>query len=136
MIGVHSFGLYFDEAPLNNDYGDLSGFLRVSLFNDWIDDQIGAEWSNSAGGSTHAAANWSGNTLPDQTDMLEFNSVTPGGNVVFSGANVYDKLLVRRGAIFCDLGGQTQTFDSPMLNGSVVVGRNNGDSRDADTHQR
>jgi hypothetical protein len=46
LAGIVSFG---EDGPVtspdgvpNSDYGDLMGFTRVSLFNDWIDEHVGA----------------------------------------------------------------------------------------------
>jgi len=39
LAGVHSFGSATDGL-VNSDYGDVSGHIRVSAFNDWIDSII------------------------------------------------------------------------------------------------
>jgi hypothetical protein len=46
LAGIVSFG---EDGPAtspdgvpNSDYGDLMGFTRVSIFNDWIDEHVGA----------------------------------------------------------------------------------------------
>ncbi|MCE5278126.1 MAG: trypsin-like serine protease [Planctomycetaceae bacterium] len=41
LAGVHSFGAAWD-GNVNSDYGDISGDIRVSQFNTWIDSVIGA----------------------------------------------------------------------------------------------
>ena len=127
LAGIVSFG----EGPnadtgFNAVYGDLVGFTRVSLFNDWIDDTIAVEWTNASGGAANSAANWQSAILPDATDILGF-SVNGTYTVNFSGANTYSKILVHAGNVTLDLGGTTQTVNSAMLNGSVTVGRDSGD---------
>jgi hypothetical protein len=39
LAGVHSFGASYD-GNTNSDYGDVSGDIRVSSFNSWIDSAI------------------------------------------------------------------------------------------------
>ena len=132
LAGIASFGQAGPSAApdgsANADYGDLMGFTRVSAFNNWIDDTIAAQWSNAAGGSVHAAANYQGGWAPDSTDVLSFRDVAGAYTVSFSGANTYSKLLVRGGSVTIDLGGATQTVNSPMFNGSFVVARDSGDT--------
>lgn len=38
---IHGFDAPFGDGTDNATYSDLAGFLRVSMFNDWIDEQIG-----------------------------------------------------------------------------------------------
>jgi len=40
LVGVNSFGMAYD-GKVNSDYGDLSGHIRVSPFNGWINSVIG-----------------------------------------------------------------------------------------------
>ena len=39
LAGVHSFGDFFDERD-DSDYGDVTGHIRVSSFNSWIDQTL------------------------------------------------------------------------------------------------
>jgi len=55
LAGVHSFGAAYD-GTLNSDYGDLSGHIRVSRFNDWIDATIGLGASSLTAWNDAAAA--------------------------------------------------------------------------------
>ncbi len=127
LAGVGTTGDVGPNEPYANcKYGDISGFIRVALFNDWIDDTIAVQWTNPSGGAAGAAANWQNAILPDATDILGFN-VNGTYTVNFAGANTYSKILVRTGNVTLDLGGTTQTVNSAMLNGSVTVGRDSGD---------
>ncbi|MBI3836935.1 MAG: trypsin-like serine protease [Planctomycetia bacterium] len=49
LAGVHSFGAAFD-GRFNASYGDVSGDIRVSLFNSWIDQAIGSLTALSGSG--------------------------------------------------------------------------------------
>ncbi len=40
LVGVNSFGMSYTGTP-NSSYGNLSGHVRVSAFNSWIDSVIG-----------------------------------------------------------------------------------------------
>ena len=44
LAGVISFGAAWD-GKVNSDYGDIGGFMRVSMLNDWIDSIIGPSLS-------------------------------------------------------------------------------------------
>lgn len=46
LAGVVSFGASLDGST-NSDYGDLSGYTRVSAFNSWIDSVIGISVTTS-----------------------------------------------------------------------------------------
>lgn len=42
LVGINSFGAAYD-GNVNSDYGDLEGFIRVYVFNNWINNVIGSD---------------------------------------------------------------------------------------------
>jgi len=124
------------DGTIDGSYGDLSGFTRVSLFNDWIDDSIAAKWKTAGtSGNLTDGTKWNyGNsttTAPIDTDLLEF-AVTSNSafTVTFPSANTakYQKFIVTKQSNVTFALNGTQTANSAMLAGSLIVGRDSGDS--------
>jgi hypothetical protein len=96
VAGVHSFVEAPD--PPNGDnvddssYSDTYGSTRVSAFNAWIDDQITNKWTNAAGGTFGTTGNWSPGVVPDQYDVVGFN--TNGTYTVTLAANVVNDRVI------------------------------------------
>lgn len=96
LYAVHSFGLAFDGAN-DNDYGDASAGTRVTRFNSWIDQQLGADyWNNPAGGQFAEASNWSNGATPPVNQTLRF-AFPHAYNVAATGDQVISRLEVDRG---------------------------------------
>jgi V8-like Glu-specific endopeptidase len=126
LAGVHSFGLAYD-GTVNSSYGDVFGVTRVTSFNEWIDDMIAVNWSNAAGGSFAAAANWSGTAAPAATDVVGFK--TPGAYTVhLTSPAASDRILARAGHVTLDLGGHAYDLTSTSAEGSLIVGKYSGNN--------
>lgn len=98
LYAVHSIGLAFDETA-NNDYGDAAGGTRVSRFNSWIDQQLGAVyWMNPAGGAFADPENWSSLNAPPTNQGLRF--AFPNAYAIdVSGQQQVGAMLVDRGEV-------------------------------------
>jgi hypothetical protein len=61
LAGVPSFSAYADDIP-NSSYGEIDGFVRVSLFTGWISEQTSPipNWNVDANGNWTQESNWSG----------------------------------------------------------------------------
>jgi hypothetical protein len=61
LAGVPSFSAYADDIP-NSSYGEIDGFVRVSLFAPWINEQTSPipTWDVDADGNWTGESNWSG----------------------------------------------------------------------------
>lgn len=49
LAAVNSFAWGIRDGIPDSDYGDVSGHVRVSMYNDWIDDILGAEQEDDDG---------------------------------------------------------------------------------------
>lgn len=50
LVGINSFGWGLIDGDPNSDFGDASGFTRITYFNNWIDSIIGGSTGGSGGG--------------------------------------------------------------------------------------
>lgn len=102
LLAVHSIGLAFDGA-LDNDYGDVGGATRVTRFNAWIDEQLGADyWINPLGGAFGDAVNWSDAAPPPSDRPLRFAFPT-GYPISVTGAQNAESLQVECGVVTFNL---------------------------------
>jgi hypothetical protein len=71
LAGVNSFVAAFD-GDTDSDYGDVSGHIRVSMFNNWIDSVIsgggGGKGGNKGGGRGHTGASFN--------EMISYDSLS------------------------------------------------------------
>ncbi|MCE5325810.1 MAG: trypsin-like serine protease [Planctomycetaceae bacterium] len=74
LAGVHSFGAAVD-GNVNSDYGDISGDIRVSQFNSWINSVLGISAPPSGGkggkggGKIRTAGNMDLEIIPEPATM-------------------------------------------------------------------
>ena len=118
VAGITSFGY----PSSNSLYGDAAGYMRVSQFNAWIDDQISIAWSNPSDGAFGTGTNWTGASPAGANDIAAFN-VAGTYTVTFAADAANERMLVRGGHVTLDLGGHTYGLTSPSVEGSVIVGR-------------
>jgi hypothetical protein len=129
IAAVHSFVEDpYSAADDDSLYHDTYGSTRVSLFNQWIDDKICRNFSNTAGGAFATAANWSGGSpVPDQYDIVGFNS--PGTyTITIAAPTISNRLIARNGNVTLNLGSSTYTLTSFSYEGSLIVGRYGGNT--------
>jgi hypothetical protein len=70
LAGVNSFAGAWD-GKVNSDYGDISGYTRVSAFNSWIDSIIGGSRAMAGGsGLTSGAARPLFETVPEPSTVV------------------------------------------------------------------
>ncbi len=69
LVGVHSFVAAWDGKP-NSDYGDISGHVRVSAFNSWIDSVINNWSTSSVAAGSYATADVSMTAVPEPATLV------------------------------------------------------------------
>jgi hypothetical protein len=102
LAGVPSFSAYADDVP-NSSYGEIDGFVRVSMFTSWIDEQTSPvpTWNLDADGNWTGEANWSG-AVPNAAGAravfgnkltaphtVTVDSAISVGQLTFDNANAY-----------------------------------------------
>jgi hypothetical protein len=132
LAGVVSFGQHgpmtSPDRDANADYGDLMGFTRASIFNDWIEDQLSARyWNNASGGTFDTGTNWDEDSAPAANNVAVFN--TAGTYTVSLSVDTSNKRLrVRKGDVTLDLATHNYTLANTILDRSIVVGQRSGDN--------
>jgi len=134
LAGITSFGqagpVGSGNTTLAAKYGDIMGFTRVAVFNDWIDDLTASQWVSTTSQYAGNTGVWTNNFFPNNygSSILAFSTVTGAFTASFQNNDNFQKILVQAGNVTLDFGTKTTITNSPMLNGSVVVGRDSGDS--------
>ena len=126
VAGVVSFGqrgpIGATSGSANSGYGDLMGFTRVSLFNDWIDDQLSARyWNNSSGGAFVNAAHWDEGASPGAGNVAVFN-VAGAYTVTLPPDTDNKRVRVRSGDVTIDLANHSYTVHNSQFERSIAVG--------------
>src|SRR4051794_20724335 len=84
-------------------------------------------WSNTAGGSSAAAANYFTGVAPVASDMVIFSRGGASYTVSLAGSNTTNRASVRQGNVTWDLGGGTYSLsNSNAATPSIVVGEFQG----------
>jgi hypothetical protein len=72
---VDDFFGHYTSYPTDSGYGDLASFVKVSHFNNWIDEKLGANYfNNPIGGEFNDLYNWSSGASPLATQDVVFNA--------------------------------------------------------------
>lgn len=131
LAGVISMGnagpVTAPDGTINADYGDVMGFIRVSAFNAWIDENIGSRfWINSGGGSFDAVANWQDSESAQSSNHAIFD--VAGVYTVAMGVNrTLRGIIVKKGTVTLDLGGGACTLSGPSDSPTITLGQKSGD---------
>jgi len=91
LVGVHSFVAAWDGNP-NSDYGDISGHVRVSAFNSWINDVI-ANWPNIGSASASSIGAQSAAAAVPEPSTL---ALLAAGVVALSGLRAFKSRRLRK----------------------------------------
>jgi len=76
LAGVTSWGADYNGNGLDDDYGDVGGYIRVSAFTSWIDSVI--DTSGGGGGNGHGKGGGNGNGHPKKPhDLAGLSTVVP-----------------------------------------------------------
>ena len=139
LAGVPSFSAYADDIP-NSSYGEIDGFVRVTLFAGWISEQTSPipTWNIDADGNWTQESNWSG-AVPNAAGArailgdkltaphtVTIDSPISVGQLNFDNANTYT--IAGASALTLDVsGGDAQinvTTGSHVISAAVTLADN------------
>jgi len=91
LVGVHSFVAAWDGNP-NSDYGDISGHVRVSAFNSWIDSVISSGASISSASASSDGPQSAAAAVPEPSTI----ALLAAGTMAFVGLRRFKSRRLRK----------------------------------------
>lgn len=86
LAGIGSYRWDFDGGA-DSDYGDMTGFTRVSFFNDWINQQLGGlHWIGRSGDRADDSQSWALGAVPTSSDTVIL-SASGSHEIDYTGQN-------------------------------------------------